>query len=197
MSRHSRGVTLIAARSWALIFSFAFIISFFASHNSSALAIDPRLDDVLSLVRRNQSDNAQKSDSDTTIKDKNGKASDSASANPSQQTDPQVPGDGSAASETPIVAEPLKELPTIDTSETLAQPIRSTQPARVATTSNAVLGAINTASVAPVQATSQGWKFFGVAWFWWLIVGVAGYYTTRRFARPYLGKILRQKRIVS
>jgi hypothetical protein len=198
MSRHSRGVTLIATRSWVLIFSFAFIFSFFASHNTYALSVDPVLDDVFSLLNRNQSDNAQKPDASTNVKDKNDKTSDSTSTNAPLKTDPQVPGDGSATPEAPVIAEPLMELPSIDTSETIAQPIRSTQPAHAIPASpGAVLGIADNAVALPVQATSQGWKFFGVAWFWWFIAGATGYYISRRLIARYRRKLSRQKLIVS
>jgi hypothetical protein len=35
-------------------------------------------------------------------------------------------------------------------------------------------------TAAPLQPSNQGWKLFGVTWYWWALIIAAGYYVVRR-----------------
>ena len=45
----------------------------------------------------------------------------------------------------------------------------------------ATVAQTTTAVTPPIQATEEGWRLFGMAWYWWLLIGGAIGYGTRYF----------------
>jgi hypothetical protein len=83
-----------------------------------------------------------------------------------------------------IVATPLDELSPLDISTIPAQAPYSYHPATAAlAASHAAVGTATGDLAVPLQATKHGWKLFGVAWYWWLILLATGYSLIRRTVR--------------
>lgn len=183
MRQHSRGVTLVKLPLGMLVFVIVFTLSLISSNNANALTLDPMLDTINSLTKIVRTD-------DSTIA-KNGQRSNnsentSGSAN-AKNLSRQAPSQSSSLNTVDVpsgetfTAEPLSELPIIDASD-MQQPttIYTPRPIKAIAASTVVHNAKATDIVSPLQATDQGWKIFGMAWYWWLIGGAGAVFATRK-----------------
>lgn len=167
------------------------------AQSTQALSIDPVLDTVLSVVSRDRPRHTEDasysgtdtpSDTSSSAPSVNGKSSDKL-PQPAAQT---------ATVEPATTIDPIEPLPLIDAQDMQLATIRMGETAPVITTPPAVLGVSTTSrGVMPLQATSQGWQFFGVAWYWLLSIAGLIYYVVRRARGARASKRVNNNAIVS
>jgi len=169
MGQFSRGVTVIHTPSIVAVFACMMIFSFIAAPRTQALSLDPVLNTVTVVTKTVSGDDKQvKSSRSSSSQPQNSQRAGASTATPvsppSSTSEAMVP-----ATEEVIVAEPLQELPTIEEG-TVGTPLAT--PIRPIKSVAASVGAVEVQSgIAPLQATEQGWKLFGVAWYWLGIIG--------------------------
>jgi hypothetical protein len=196
MERFDRGRALKNAWTRAIVLSCAFMIPLLFSSNTHALTVDPVIDTVISVAKLTESENKSTAD------DRRGSSRSNASttqspANKAPDTATQLPVPVQAPSEAAIVAEPIEQLPTIDAIGMPPRTVYIYRPVSAVTVSHAVLGTTATDTVAPLQASDHGWKFFGVAWYWWLLGGLIIYVAIRHVTLLQYRQTVRQEFIVS
>jgi hypothetical protein len=78
---------------------------------------------------------------------------------------------------------PLEPLATIDSGEILRPlvPLGQLASARGESTPKVMLASAASSPVLPIQASEDGWRLFGMAWYWWLLIGGALGYGARYF----------------
>jgi hypothetical protein len=153
------------------------LLSFAVSERTSALTVEPFITTITSLTQFEKSKTTE-----TKSEQKTAKSPDAANPAPSQSVAPT--GDTVLEEQPPIVSEPLPELPVVETPSLYPTSIAVVRPVNVITISRPIVGSIATDSVdsiTPLQATHQGWKIFGIVWYWWLFTGGGVYYTVRFF----------------
>lgn len=52
-----------------------------------------------------------------------------------------------------------------------------------------------TTSRTPIQATEEGWKVFGITWYWWLLVAAGVGYSTRQLISVWQQRMLARSKI--
>jgi hypothetical protein len=173
------GGTLINVRTRAALTACAAAISLSLSTPTHALSVEPVVDTVLSVVKLHEpegnaaSDNkgeASRAATSTKIRSSPNKAPD-AILQPSTTIE--------APAAAPVIAAPLEQLPSIETTEMRLLSASAYRPAASLAVSPVVLGTTND-TVMPLQSSNHGWKLFGVAWYWWALIITAGYYLIRR-----------------
>jgi hypothetical protein len=197
MRRHSPGVTLNATQKWVMILPFAFILPLFTAANSSALSLEPVVSDVISLLSPNRTTpESPRTDANPSAKNEN-KPPNAAKPESSPVGSIQQSTTDITPPEAPIIADPLAELPTIDVSSAQVAPRHVPVVAhRAATTvASGVLGVAVRQPMVPLQSSNQGWKLFGITWYWWVICAGSIYYVSRRLVGSKLRKLLNQKPI--
>jgi hypothetical protein len=168
MGQSSRGVTVIHTPFIVAVFVCMMTFSFIAAPRTQALSLDPVLN-TITVVTKTVSGDAKevKSSRASSSQPQNSQRSGASTAtpvSPSSTSEAVVP-----ASEEVIVAEPLQELPTIEEGAVVTPPATPIRPIKAVAAS--VGGAGVRSGIAPLQATEQGWKLFGVAWYWLGIIG--------------------------
>jgi hypothetical protein len=170
MGQSSRGVTVIHTPFIVAVFVCMLTFSFIAAPRTQALSLDPVLNTVTVVTKTVSGDDKEvKSSRSSSSQPQNSQRSGAStgtpvSPSPSSTSEAVVP-----ASEEVIVAEPLQELPTIEEGAVVTPPVT---PIRQIKAVSASVGGVGVQSgITPLQATEQGWKLFGIAWYWLGIIG--------------------------
>jgi hypothetical protein len=186
MGRFDLGGVLINVRTRAIVISCAFAVSLSLSSPTHALTVEPIVDTVMSVAKLNESEGKTTSDN----KRETSKANASSTTHPPANKAPDVilPSSSTidATPEATIVAEPLDQLPSIDTSEMQPKTLYMNHPTLVSTASQSISIAATADSIALLQVSDHGWKLFGISWYWWLLTGGLFYYSIYyvRYRRP-------------
>lgn len=179
MGQLGRGGALLNVREGTIVLLCAFTISLLSSGATSAIAVDPLLNTVTAVVRLNDSENSTTNDrrrgADRTDDNNSRAATSPVTLNTATPAPIAAPESAPA-----VTAEPLEQLPSIDTIEIQPRISGMYRPAVSLAVSPVVLGATND-TIAPLQASNHGWKLFGIAWYWWVIWILVGYNLIRRF----------------
>jgi hypothetical protein len=166
-----------------LVFVIVLTLSLISSKNANALTLDPVLNTINSITKIVRTDDANVAKNGQRSNNSENTSGSANTKNSSQQTPTQLPSLNTV--DTPsgetFTAEPLSELPTIDASD-MRQPttIYTSRPIKAIAASTTIHNAKATDIVSPLQATDQGWKVFGMAWYWWLIGGAGVVFATRK-----------------
>lgn len=196
MRRFDRGGTLNNAHVRVAVLSFVSVTSLLFSSNTHALTVEPIIDTIVSVAKVNEPENRAAAD------DRRGSSRSNVSpAQSSTSKDPdavtQSPLPAMTSPDDTIVTEPIEQLPTIDTAEMPSQTVHIYRPASSLTVSHAVIGATTTDAVTPLQASDHGWRFFGVAWYWWLLGGLIVYIVIRHISLLQYRQAIRQEFVAS
>lgn len=176
MGQRSRGRTRINVQMRALVFSCAALLVASTPSDLSALSLEPVVTTIVSVTQANKSKTTEtKTEQQTT---RGAKATDASATPAAQSASP-----GVAAEQAPIVGEPLPELPVIETLAVRTPSVILARPASAVVISHPVVASVAGDSVAPLQPTHQGWKIFGIVWYWWLLGIVTGYFIGRFMRR--------------
>lgn len=180
MTKHMRGVHVAVPVRAILIVSLLVMPAFlnlFHTHSANALPLgaDKLLDKitqpVIQLLPSNSSPPSQPRSESTKSNSSSGNASSQSGSNQASSTaSPVVYGDAAAAGSEASDMQPLEPLAPIDTSD-IHQPLLPLvylANARPATSNQSVLAQASTIAELPIQASEEGWRLFGVAWYWWL-----------------------------
>lgn len=160
-----------------LLLSCTILLSFAVSERTSAISVEPVITTVTSLTQLEKSKTTETKSEQKTAKSP-------AAANPVLSQNVAPTSDTVPVEQPTIVSEPLPELPVVETPALYPTSIAAVRPVNVITISRPIVGSIATDSadsITPLQATHQGWKIFGIVWYWWLFTGGGVYYAVRFF----------------
>lgn len=187
MGQSSRGATLIHTPAIMAIAGCIFTLSLLAAPGAQALSLDPVLDTVTVVTKTlTSNDKEVKSSRSSSTSSPSSQRSSAPAKTPVPTAAPSTSGSAVAPSEEVIVTEPLQQLPTIDDVSVATSPVTPVRPITAVTTSAEVLGGQPAAT--PLQATEQGWKLFGIAWYWLVGVGVSLWGSFVHMCRYYINR---------
>lgn len=146
-------------------------LSFVGAPATQALSVDPALNTITAVAQTlTSTDKEVKSSRSSSTSSSSGQRAGSALKTTASPATPSTNDMVAAPSEEVIVTEPLQQLPTIEP-PIVASPIVLVHPAGAVAASAEAFGAQSL--ITPLQATEQGWKVFGIVWYWPVIVSMS------------------------
>jgi len=146
-------------------------LSLVSAPATHALSLDPALNTITAVAQTlTSTDKEVKSSRSSSTSSSSGQRAGSAAKTATSPVTPSTNETAAAPPEEVIVTEPLQQLPTIE-APIVASPVAPAHSAGAVAVSAEALGAQS--STTPLQATEQGWKVFGIVWYWPVIVGMS------------------------
>lgn len=179
MGRYRSGGMLLKDRSWAMILPCLLVFAFLSSSVAHGISVDPVLDRVISITKLNESKDTGPSDNRPGA-DKSGNGAQPDNTAPSSHKSSPVVVNNTPEFMPTVVANPMPELPPVETFETWQTIARMSEPVPLRVKSPAALDVVAKPVMPSIlQSSNHGWKVFGVAWYVWILAGGASWYATR------------------
>ena len=192
MTKHMRGVHVAQVPKRAMLVMSVLIVPislsllFTQSANALPLGVDKLLDGAIPVVTQllpgsNQPSQPSGNPSNASTTPAASQSQGAANQSSSPAVTPTVPASTTSAMDNEVqTLEPIALIDTADMTQPF-MPLGQLASMRGDPSSRTMLARTTANQVVPIQASEDGWRLFGMAWYWWLLIGGGLGYGIRYF----------------